>query len=351
MKKILVSSVLALLLVLPAQAAPDYRVSNVAFSDSTPSVGKTISVFVTTQNAGSAASANSVTSFAGPYQEFRVPALNGNASVTHAASFTCNAAGTFYFTAQADAKDDVDESNEGNNARTVSIYCAPAVSIASATTPTPTPRASSPSPTRLPTPLLSATPVSTPKPTPQPRKADYQVSMAFSSSHPKTGEMVAIYVTTRNAGRSAGTRSSSTRFTLPSSLFPSFFIVSALQANQSVTNASSFRCPNVGRYSFIAEADYFNEVNESNESNNRQTVYVSCAPSAAASKNAEPSGSGLSAYAVLVPPEQEQLFRNMFAWTAALAVAVASAWFFYDKRKKKMIRVPASSHRQRWKKR
>lgn len=111
----------------PAQ--PDLVISNLSFSNSSPQVGDVVTVYGTTLNNGTGPTLNAsktVLNYVGGYWEFSVPPLNAGGYAVHGANFTCNQTGWFTFWGTADVYNNVSESNESNNWRQQSVYCAPA---------------------------------------------------------------------------------------------------------------------------------------------------------------------------------------------------------------------------------
>ncbi|MFH1199703.1 MAG: CARDB domain-containing protein, partial [Candidatus Micrarchaeota archaeon] len=115
-----------LALAAPLAAASDLTVLYVGFTETRPLIGDTIGVYVATKNIGTTvAGASHTLSYDGrgiPYL-FTVPSLPTGTTHHDYYNFTCPARGNFVFNATADAWNEVNESNEGNNFGWEGIYC------------------------------------------------------------------------------------------------------------------------------------------------------------------------------------------------------------------------------------
>ncbi|MFH1200684.1 MAG: fibronectin type III domain-containing protein, partial [Candidatus Micrarchaeota archaeon] len=107
-------------------------ITYIGFSNSNPTIGQSVTVYVNTTNYGGGQSGPSHTSshVSSEWEPhvFAIPSLSPwGGSQMNSYSFTCPYQGWFNFNASADAWYEVIESNEYDNAAYAEVYCAPAV--------------------------------------------------------------------------------------------------------------------------------------------------------------------------------------------------------------------------------
>ncbi len=210
-------------------------------SSSSPRVGDTFDVYVTTLNIGNSGALPSATQLwhNNGFATFGVPYLLAGQYSYNATTYTCNQSGTIYFSANADSFDNVSEVNEYNNFRQETLYCAPAA---------------------LP---------------------DLTTRISFNNSQPRVGDTIEINVTTSNSGSvyagESWTRYFSYRIGGPGGGFA--FPVPALQSGEQHSQLLSFVCTSPSTQVFNSTADWYGNVSESNESNNGFQTALDCLPS------------------------------------------------------------------------
>ncbi|MFH1200271.1 MAG: CARDB domain-containing protein [Candidatus Micrarchaeota archaeon] len=104
---------------------PDLTIASLDSSNHSPSVGDTVAITVVTKNNGAKAAGTTTTRVGkdSGYANFAIPALARNAQVTNTTSYTCTTAGIHFINATADYYSAVNETNESNNFRRISINC------------------------------------------------------------------------------------------------------------------------------------------------------------------------------------------------------------------------------------
>lgn len=260
---------------------PDLIISALTASKSSCLTGETILVSATVTNQGNSAAGAFDVAVYGNSIDMQTSSISSLAvGASRTVSFYVTAPSTaqsFNITAYADVYGDVEESNESNNNKTIRVVCV-------ATTPTPTP-----TPTTTPTP----TPKPTAAPTPAPTTAAYPdliVSSLVPSKYSYTaGETMSFTAVIRNQGSAA---SSTCYAALYSSGFSTqYSSIPALSAGASTTVSFSVTAPSIsGTLTITAEADYFEQVTESNESNNTRSISVSVTmPAATATPTPAPT--------------------------------------------------------------
>lgn len=225
------------------QTLPDLIVQDIAFSNNNPRVGDTFTVFVTTKNAGDAWATNSVTELThnNGLVDFAVMGLNPGQNVTNTTTYTCNQTGTVYFSASADRFNAVNESNETNNYRQETLYCAPS----------------------------------------QQQLPDLVSLITLNNTSPHVGDRINIRVNTTNYGANYSPSTHSTSFVTNGThvYWQEFWSVPPLPPWEGYQiHDYQFTCPYQGTFYINASADVWNEANESNESNNNAYASVYCAP-------------------------------------------------------------------------
>ena len=262
---------------------PDLIISALTASKSSCLTGETILVSATVKNQGNSAAGTFDVAVYGNSIDMQTSSIFSLAvGTSRTVSFYVTAPSTaqsFNITAYADVYGDVEESNESNNNKTIRVVCV-------APTPTPTP-------TLTPTPTPTPTPKPTATPTPAPTTAAYPdliVSSLVPSKYSYTaGETMRYTAVIRNQGSAA---SSSCYSALYSSGFSTqYSSIPALSAGASTTVSFSVTAPSIsGTLTITAEADYFEQVTESNESNNTRSISVSVTmPTATATPTPAPT--------------------------------------------------------------
>ncbi len=201
---------------------------------------------ITTKDIGAAANVSTVTKmrFGSLTQPFSVGPLAQQGMQPNSSVFICPPTPNLYeLNATVDSNNQLNESNESNNFATMMVNC------------------------------TAAPPV---------LKPDY-ISAISAPLNVPVGDPLPINVTTTNIGQAAAANNSTTRLLISgygsSTSFD--FIIPALGPNGgSATNsASNVHCPQTpGDLALLSTADYFGQINESNESNNNDTFTVHCVP-------------------------------------------------------------------------
>jgi hypothetical protein len=217
---------------------PDY-IPLVFPSPITAQVNTAFNVMITTKNIGPGNATNwSVTraKFLSTTKDFSVQPLNSGQQQDNTTSFTCPAsAGNYTLNVTVDYYSQINESNENNNNMLVMVGC------------TSTPPALKPDYVPIIPPAISA----------------------------YAGQAFNITITTKNIGPGNATNWSVTRAKFLSTTKD--FGVQPLNSGQQQSNPTSFDCPTApGVYPLNATVDFYNQVNESNESNNNATTLVDC---------------------------------------------------------------------------
>jgi uncharacterized repeat protein (TIGR01451 family) len=226
-------------------AGPDYTSTLTSPSNYAQyQAGASFNATVQTKNIGAATATSTTTRSIfnnGAPQNFNVPGLGQQQSVSSNASFTCPpVAGLYKLNSTADATFLLTESNENNNYDEIWINC------------------------------TNAAPALRP---------DY-ISIISAPSSVLVGTAFAINVTTRNIGPAPAAIFSKTRLLISGYGSSSIFLynIPPLAANGgSAINATSVNCPPTpGDLVLNSSADYFSQINESNELNNNDTFTVHC---------------------------------------------------------------------------
>ena len=196
---------------------------------------------VTTKNIGAAANITTFTKlqFRSLTQPFSVAPLGQQGTQNNSFNFTCPATPALYeLNATVDYTGLLTEGSENNNFATQMVNC------------------------------TAAPPVI---------KPDYTSHINVPPTA-TVGTSFSVGVVTTNIGNGAANASSTTRLKISNQATPYNFGVRALAANgDSVTNTTTATCPSTPGYIYInASADFFNQINESNETNNNDTVAVNC---------------------------------------------------------------------------
>lgn len=95
------------------------------------------------------------------------------------------------------------------------------------------------------------------------------------------GESEQVYVTTTNVGAASGATVSFTE------AYGNQYFIPQLAPGESFTKSFRFTCFGEGRYFVEAEADYYLQLKESNEFDNRASLFVSCVDFKPASNKAK----------------------------------------------------------------
>lgn len=222
--------------------APDYAVQPFVADQAALTIGQTAQINATTKNVGSAnATALSYTklyrTFSGvktAHSNFAIAPLDAGAPMKNTTTFTCDAAsvGTNVFEADADNTSQIAESNENNNAATLTITC-----------------------------------------TNSNLKPDYLVSVAANAAVLSIGQAATIFANTSNIGTAAAASNSITRLATNGSgnpIAPIQFTISPLAAGGKSQNSATFSCGmgSRGMHMITATADNGSQIAELDETNN-----------------------------------------------------------------------------------
>ncbi|MFH1750469.1 MAG: CARDB domain-containing protein, partial [Candidatus Micrarchaeota archaeon] len=110
---------------------PDLIIEAINFSNPTPGLNDTITVYIYTRNIGAGSSGvSTVTRLTAPEtRDFTVPVLGVGAASIATYTYTCSSSGIKTFSASADIYSQLNELNEANNAKTVTVNCANPVNL------------------------------------------------------------------------------------------------------------------------------------------------------------------------------------------------------------------------------
>ncbi|MFH1750898.1 MAG: CARDB domain-containing protein, partial [Candidatus Micrarchaeota archaeon] len=110
---------------------PDLIIEAINFSNPTPGLNDTITVYIYTRNIGAGSSGiSTVTRLTAPeVRDFTVPVLGVGAASVATYTYTCASSGIKTFSASADIYSQLNELNEGNNAKNVTVNCANPVNL------------------------------------------------------------------------------------------------------------------------------------------------------------------------------------------------------------------------------
>jgi parallel beta-helix repeat protein len=137
--------------------------SDITFSNSTPTVGDTITIYATVHNVGEVDASDVVVEFFG-IGRTTIPLVYSGSSQVASISWTATPAGLQRIVVMADPENVIPESNENNNVASRSIYVSP------------------------------------PREEPRPDLAIHSEDIVFSNTNPIPGETVTIYATIHNIG-------------------------------------------------------------------------------------------------------------------------------------------------------
>jgi len=226
--------------------APDYR-PILTINATQVQAGQSFKANVTTQNIGAAANISTYTKmqFRVQTQPFSVAPLGQQGTQNNSFNFGCpSTPGLYELNATVDYTGLLNESDENNNFATMMVNCTAAP------------------------PIL---------------KPDY-ISIISAPLNVLVGNPLPINVTTANIGQAPAAIPSTTRLLISgygSSTSFSFNIPPLGANGGSVTNATAnvFCPPTPGDLALLSSADYFGQINESNETNNNDAFTVHCVAS------------------------------------------------------------------------